>query len=346
MFRKLLCASLFLLFFASLAEAQQMQVSDPVVPGSGIKVTQVGDDFEDPRWSYVMNGLKASHEQDENQRPPGGRSRNGRWYESAMRGQPDLIRRVPTPAGGLAGSEGALLLRTRLSGIPGEIADAQMQDDLLMGVQSRLGQSVPVSWTPSFTVRVYLPPFAQWENRTGASFGVRGDCRGANPEGEVEPYWPGFFIIFRSETNRQYKQDYAQISFRAQQTGKDLIGPRILEPGWWTFGMTFTPDGRVHYYAHAGTDDLTEQDHLFSSFAYGWECRYFDNMFVNVANREDGQTWSTPWVIDDPAFYVIPPAGQTVANLARRAVNTTVARRTMATKSSTRRLNFGKGFRK
>ncbi len=290
----------------------------PFVPGSGVKVSQVGDDFEDPSWSYTMNGPKASHEQDEQQRPPGGRSRNGRWYESAMRGQPDLIKRISTPPGGLEGSKGSLLLRTRLSGVPGELAHKQMQDDLLMGVMHRIGRSVPVSWSPSFTVRVYLPPFDKWEDRTGASFGIRGDCRGINTNGEMEAYWPGFFILFRSKTSKEFDEDFAQIAFRAQQSGRDLPGPMIYEHGWWTFGMSYTPDGRIHYYASEGTDDLTEEDHLFSSFAYGWECKHFDNMFVNVCNFENGTNWSTPWVIDDPQFFVIPPEGQSLANLIRR----------------------------
>lgn len=291
---------------------------EPFVPGTGVKVPQVGDDFEDPSWSYTMNGEKASHEQDEQQRPPGGRSRNGRWYESAMRGQPDLIKRISTPPGGIEGSKGSLLLRTRLSGVPGEIAQKQMQDDLLMGVMHRIGRPVPVNWNPSFTVRVYLPPFDKWEDRTGASFGIRGDCRGINTNGEMEAYWPGFFILFRSKTSKDFEEDFAQIAFRAQQSGKDLPGPMIYEHGWWTFGMSYTPDGRIHYYASEGTDDLTEDDHLFSSFAYGWECKYFDNMFVNVCNFENGTNWSTPWVIDDPAFFVIPPEGQSLANLVRR----------------------------
>jgi hypothetical protein len=39
---------------------------------------------------------------------------------------------------------------------------------------------------------------------------------------------------------------------------------------------------------------------------------------VNVANLDNGRTWSTPWVIDDPAVYVIPPQGQTLAILTGR----------------------------
>jgi len=314
-------------FTLSFVVAWSAQADEPFVPGTGDKVVQSGDDFEDQRWSYVKNGQKASYEDDEQQRPPGGKSRNGRWYESALRGQPDVIKRVPTPPNGLAGSQGALLLATKYSGIPGELAGKQMQDDLLMGVQRRLGRSVPVEWSPSFTVRLFLPPFDKWENRTGASFGIRADVRGRDRNGSVEPYWPGFFVLFRSETSRQHNEDHAQISFRAQRGGRDFGGPKIYESGWWTFGLSFTPDGQVHYYAHAGVEDLTEDDHLYSSFPYGSRCLYLDNIFFNVANWENGKNWSTPWVIDDPEFFVIPPAGNSVANLARRRSRTQVARR-------------------
>ncbi len=234
-----------------------------------------------------------------------------------MRGQPDVVRRIATPPGGLEGSNGSLFLATMLSGIPGEISRKQMQDDLLMGVKERMGTGLPVSWRPSFVVRVYLPEFKRWENRSGSSFGVRGDVRGRNPDGTVESYWPGMFILFRSETSAKYDHDFAQITVRAGNNGRDVPGPVIEEPGWWTFGLAFTPDGAVHYYASPGVDDLTEDDHLYSSLPYGTKCLYFDNFMVNVANFEDGRTWSTPWVIDDPAVYVVPPTGRTVQDLTR-----------------------------
>jgi len=313
--------------------ATSLQAEEPLVPGTGQLVTRVGDDFEDARWGYIKNGRKASHEDDEQQRPPGGKSRNARWYESALRGQPDVVKRVSTPPGGLEGSTGAMLLATKYSGIPGQLAGKQMQDDLLMGVRSRLGRAVPVSWSPSCTVRVFLPPFDKWENRTGASFGIRADVRGRDREGSVEPYWPGFFILFRSETSKQHTEDYAQISFRAQRSGRDRGGPKIVESGWWTFGMSFTPDGQVHYYAHAGVDDLTEEDHLYSSLPYGSRCLYLDNIFFNVANWENGKNWSTPWVIDDPEFFVVPPAGKTLANLVRRRGHSQVAQRSKSSRS-------------
>ena len=295
--------------------------SQPVVPGTGVKVAALGDNFEAPDWQYIPNGAKASYEQDETQRPPGGKSTNGRWYESAMRGQPDVIRRIATPPGGLPGSTGSMYLATKFSGIPGDLSGKQMQDDLLMGIQTRLGRPIPVTWRPSVVVRVYLPEFSRWEQRSGSSFGIRCDVRGRTPAGQVEPYWPGQFILFRSSTSAKYDHDFAQLSVRARANGQDVAGPVIEEPGWWTFGMSFTPDGQVHQYAHAGVDDLTADDLLFSSFPYGNKTQLIDAFFVNVANLDNGRTWSTPWIIDDPALYVIPPQGQTLANLTGRGAN-------------------------
>ncbi|NOY30027.1 MAG: hypothetical protein GXP28_07550 [Planctomycetes bacterium] len=313
---RLVCFSLSIL--TVLGFSGRLSADEAFVPGSGVKVKQVGDDFEDPKWRYVMNGKKASHEQDEKQRPPGGKSTNGRWHESALRGQPDVVKRVPTPSGGIEGSRGSMLLATRLSGIPGQLAGTQMQDDLIMGVSTRIGRAVPVGWSPSCTVRVYLPEFEKWENRTGASFGIRADVRGRDRDGSVEPYWPGFFILFRSETSKKFDKDFAQISVRAKKNGRDIAGPKIYEPGWWTFGMSFTPDGQVHYYASEGVDDLTEKDHLYSGFPYGSKAMFFDNFFFDVANWENGKSWSTPWIVDNNEFFVIPPKGKTLAHLVRK----------------------------
>jgi hypothetical protein len=99
-------------------------------------------------------------------------------------------------------------------------------------------------------------------------------------------------------------------------------GPVIEEPGWWTFGLSFTPDGAVHHYASPGVDDLTEEDHLYSSLPYGNRMTAFNNFFINVANLDNGKSWSTPWVIDDPTMYVIPRQGRSVQDLTRSSVAT------------------------
>ncbi|MCA9171340.1 MAG: hypothetical protein KDB23_26905, partial [Planctomycetales bacterium] len=125
-----------------------------VVPGSGQKLPQVGDDFEEPNWGFTHNMPKSSEEIDEQTRYPTGSSTNGRWYEGIKRGQPDFMKVVPTPEGGLPGSTGALLMRTLYSGVPGRLSNEMQQDDLVINCQQRLRTAISVSQSPSAVVRV------------------------------------------------------------------------------------------------------------------------------------------------------------------------------------------------
>jgi hypothetical protein len=220
----------------------------PFVPGAGEFLQDCSDDFEDETWSYKYNHPKSSHEQDERNRAPGGQSSNGLWHEGAKRGTPDLVKRVATPPDGIEGSTGALLFATKNTGIPGKFSNEQQQDDLLMLFDRRLGRTIPVAWQPSCTVRVCLPPFEEWENRTGPSFGMRADCIGRGPDGKSEPYWPGMFFLFRSENKRNIKEDSAKLTVRAGARGNDIRSKDITEPGWWTLGMSFTADGHRRWW--------------------------------------------------------------------------------------------------
>jgi hypothetical protein len=323
---QVLRASLLPLLSITLIQAAGLRcmAADPIVPGTGEFLADCSDDFEDAEWSYQYRHPKSSEEQDKNIRGPGGISSNGLWHEGAKRGTPDLVRRIETPPGGIFGSTGALWLQTRNSGVPGRTSNQQQQDDLLMMFNRRLGGSIPVAWQPNCTVRVYLPPFDQWEKRSGPTFGIRADCVGTGSKGS-EPYWPGMFILFNSSASRNVEADSARITIRANQRGGDVRSLDIAEPGWWTFGVSFTADGQVHYYASPGVDDLTSADYLYSSFPYGMRCQSMNNFFFNVANWDNGRTWSTPWVIDDPKVFVIPPPGRTVANLYRNRQRTTQA---------------------
>jgi len=296
---------------------QRAHAGTPIVPGTGEFLKDCCDDFEDANWSYRYNFPKSSYEQDDNQRGPGGRSNNGLWNEGGKRGTPDIVRRVTTPPGGIEGSTSSLMFATMHSGIPGKYSNQQQQDDLLMLFNRRLGRSIPMAWQPSATVRVYLPEWDKWEQRSGASFGMRCDCQGRNPDGSMEEYWPGMFILYHRKTNKEGDQPSAKLTIRGDHFGRDVRSLDITEPGWWTLGMSFSSDGQIHYYAHKGVADLTADDYLMSSFPYGERCITFDNFFFNVANWDNGHTWSTPWVIDDPKIYAIPPQGQTIAQLYR-----------------------------
>lgn len=295
--------------------------AQPLIPGTGQKLTQVGDDFEDPKWSFTHNMPKSSEEQDERKRLPSGWSGNQRWYEGIKRGQPDVIERVPVPEGGLEGSKFALLLKTRQSGVPGSLSNTMQQDDFVCNVAARLGGNMLVSQQPSVVVRVYVPPFDQWEQRNGASFGFRLslDTHAYKaPEGEkrkrwiIDPYWPGMFAeLQRGRGDKQPTTAYWRI--RGDQMGRDFRGPQIKEPGWWTLGMSVTPDGQVHYYIRQGIGDLTAENFVTSQFPYGYKAERFKTFFFNVCNRDDGRTWSTPWIVDDPSVYFIPTSRTSVA---------------------------------
>ena len=78
--------------------------------------------------------------------------------------------------------------------------------------------------------------------------------------------------------------------------------------------MSFTPDGRVHYFARPGVEDLTAEDHITSQSPYSFNCERLDTFFFNVVSGDNGN-WSTPWIIDDPKLFVIPPQGHSVAEL-------------------------------
>ena len=119
-----------LLFSSGLVYGQR-----PVIPGTGMEVAGVADDFEDPSWSYIPNNPKSTEDIDERQRGPMGKSTNGRWYEGIKRGHPDVVQRVATPAGGLPGSQGALLMRSKMTGLPGQPSGTMHQDDFICNVQ-------------------------------------------------------------------------------------------------------------------------------------------------------------------------------------------------------------------
>ena len=191
-----------------------------------------------------------------------------------------------------------------------------------MACMSRVG-AINVNRTPSAVTRVWMPPFDEWENRSGSQFGYRIDLKTTTTEvktekvgglfrrrnrtstvTKVEPYWPGFFVQFHSEEDARFDRDSAVIVIRGDNLGHEVKGPDIV-PGWWTLGMSVTPDGRVHYYAKQGVEDLTARDYLYSSKPYGFTAETFATMFYNVVNQDDGNTWSTRWIVDDPAVYTL-----------------------------------------
>ena len=89
------------------------------VPGVGTKIDYVGDDFEADEWKFIHNMPKSSRELNERSYGPMAYSANRRWAEGPERGQPDLLKVIPTPSNGLVGSTKSLQISTLRSGIPG-----------------------------------------------------------------------------------------------------------------------------------------------------------------------------------------------------------------------------------
>ncbi|MEZ6097474.1 MAG: hypothetical protein R3E01_00745 [Pirellulaceae bacterium] len=303
--------------FVSQALAQR-----PVVPGTGAEIPFVGDTFTDEDWNFVQNGPKSSRENNEQAFFPLGYSTNDRWFEGPERGYPDLLKVVETPASGLDGSKFSLMIRTLHSGVPGGHSFDVQQDDLVVKIKERIG-AIPASEVPSVVTRVYLPPADQWENRTGPHFGFRITTglvtdvvqedtsrfrfRGPKTVREYEQYWPGIWVHFKSETDRNVEKDSAFLTVRGNRLGRDFHVKDISveEFGWWTLGMSVTADGMIHYYASPGVDELTKDDYLTSQFPYSYRAEKFETMFFNICNRNDGKTWSTPFLIDDPQLFVM-----------------------------------------
>lgn len=300
--------------------------SSPMVPGTGKVLHEIFDNFENEGWHFEHNHPKSSRNMDGRERLPIGESTNGLWYEGYKRGQPDVVKRVKTPPGGLPGSEGALMLKTLQSGIPGRGSRIDQQDDLIL-------DSTPVGniWTkdaPSVVVHVYFPPWQEWENSSHWHFGMRCCVRGEMPpklrggflgmfkgRRKVDRYWPGMFIKFNSEEDTG-SADSATLFLRADEYGSDFPFMDIKETGWWTFGFSFTPDGAVHYYASQGVDPLTQSDYLTTKFPYGAKTKRLETLFLNVCSQNNRKSWSTGFIIDDPKIYINP--GYAKGNKARK----------------------------
>ncbi|MFM8253585.1 MAG: hypothetical protein ACKOBW_18520 [Planctomycetota bacterium] len=321
-----------LMLLSTLTAAQWAAAADRLVPGQGQKVADVGDDFEEEDWEYYPNLPKSSENIDKNQRLPGGVAKNGRWFEGVMRGTPEVVKRVKTPEGGLPGSTGSLLLQSLYTGRPGYPSFRMQQDDFICDISERLGGYIPIGRQPSFVVRVFLPPVAQWERRSGAHFAVRAAVDTMTWKHEKGRYWgpelyyPGMFVEFEPKGTNGLEYDTAYLRIRASENGGDYKGPQITQTGWWTMGMSFPADGRIQFYAKPGIEDLTEKDMIASHYSYGFRCERFKTFFFNVCNSDDGRTWSTPFIIDDATLYVNEVRPQTATRPATPARSGNVVR--------------------
>lgn len=293
-------------------------------PGTGTRVAEFGDTFEEAGWTYNYNNPKLYNqyhnpgsgwvEKIHTSNTPTSVSANGRWIESPTRGHPDVVEQVRTPSGGLPGSQYALRIRTKDSGTPNLTQGTVQQDDLLNIVPGKTSANLPLGQGLSVVTRIYLPPLSEWHDLKGFHIGFRVGASGKDKNGKSQNYWPGIWIWMDKSDNGQR---HFRFTVRANNEGSDVMASekKFTRTGWWTLGMSFNRDGSISYYASPGVDDLNVTDILtFTAGSqtavatykpYGYEFTDLDYLFFSTGNT-DGQ-WSTEFIVDDVAVYSVLP---------------------------------------
>ena len=220
------------------------------VPGRGQKATEVGDDFEEAEWTYIDNVPKSSTNLDRDDRLPAGISKNQRVYESTYRGQPDVIKQVPTSSRRTAGKQTCRCRCVRKCGRP---RPSQPPD----AAGRSAGQPVVDPGTGSgFQVAEHrgsrVPPPIRAVGKTDrTTFGFRAELEGGSmkmvsskgwfSKGQKlkhkhEAYWPGFFIQFNSKSDGQNKRGLGDADHSGRQSGRrhrrpEDHGDRLVDAG-------------------------------------------------------------------------------------------------------------------
>ena len=86
------------------------------------------------------------------------------------------------------------------------------------------------------------------------------------------------------------------------------MGPEIPVTGWWTLGLSFTPDGLVHYFARQGTEELSREDYIATAMPYGYRCEELRSFFYNVVN---GDKEAVDALLDSPVVQAVSFVGST-----------------------------------
>ncbi|MGV2336392.1 MAG UNVERIFIED_CONTAM: hypothetical protein LVR18_20545 [Planctomycetaceae bacterium] len=186
------------------------------------------------------------------------------------------------------------------------------QDDLIMSCSSRVGM-ISAAAVPTASLASGSPALISGKTAPAATSATALTLKPPSPKRKKsccspknvkkqEDYWPGFFIEFHSAHDGRFPKDEAWLIIRGNHLGQEIRSIQ-LTPGWWTLGMSVSGDGRVHYYARPGVENLTPANLLHSGNPYSYSAEYFATHFYNVCNQNDGKTWSTPFIIDDPAIF-------------------------------------------
>ncbi|MFH1507170.1 MAG: hypothetical protein ABIG46_01910 [Candidatus Omnitrophota bacterium] len=240
---RLVILHLMLLLLISGVESKAGETTDiPNVLGRNHRLNDLCDDFEDVNWYFDYDKRE---------------SNNGLWKANTGdndKGEPEILKRVSPPAGGIIGSTGALVIQTN---IPEKVVDKNkdQEDSESTGTgQHKLSREKQ----PVFIVRVYLPPFAEWGDYY--SFGFRILAYGNAPHDT--PAVPSIWIRYEGKIKGAHF--YFRI-FDKQGMPVEVIGKPIKQYGWWTLAIAFDQNGNSRFYAKPGVEPLSNSDKMFDT---------------------------------------------------------------------------------
>ena len=270
------------------------------MPGTGTKIDYVGDKFEEADWGFVHNMPKSSKELNERTYGPMAYSMNRRWAEGPERGQPDSLKVDSHAARRSAGQHAGVADHDVAVRHPGRQFQRRpaRRFDHERCLANRFDDSRRASCR-TVSCESICPTRSCGKIDPGPHFGIRLGVRttaekpreglfAIGTEMKNEPYWPGIWIHFKSETSRGVEKDSAYLTIRSNSRGGDFRSKEIPveQFGWWTFGMSISGDGQIHYFAKPGIEDLTMDDHITSQFPVRLPRRTTQRVFLQHLQPE------------------------------------------------------------
>ncbi|HEV7406040.1 MAG TPA: hypothetical protein VGO11_24050 [Chthoniobacteraceae bacterium] len=215
------------LFFVSLVIA-----SRGGVPGTGVVIDAISDEFEPP-WTFdYQNNL----------------SSNGFWYGS-FRGAPEILELVTPPGGGDSTSTTALRLRS----VDTADVDYPGAEDLVSQFYNTtlFGRAVTFAEEPSYVTWAWFPPISTWPQTVDGSncFGFRLAARDhtlVGPDNANGEYYPSIWA-YRGSDGQGYL-----VARVGDGYVEDVPIASLPAGGWYTLGMSWNAQGRTEYYAASG----------------------------------------------------------------------------------------------
>ena len=257
------------------------------VLGRTVRLDALCDDFEDVDWNYDYQKRLCYR---------------GFW-RGADRGEPELLKRIGTPAGGKHASTGALEIRT----IDNKDDNFPNQEDFItVEFKKILGRNLIRADQPVFIVRVWLPPFDQW-TKDHNNFGFRAAPRSK----KISEYYPSIWLFYNNRAIRRVEPSPLFVFRIGTGVAGDEVGGPIKQPGWWTLALAFDKKGVGYYYARPGVGLPTEKHRMFDTTLFrtidGSDNPTMDHVgytFFSLGYPVDDRI-SPRFVIDDYEVWVI-----------------------------------------